>query len=278
LRHIKRVPPLLRLASFVLACKALTMWQCLSGVLRMLSAPSLRANRRAPSHSQLRSAIFANSIFISPFVYCDMHHGNPDSPPAHRAMATPSKPAGWRLVNFARSSTKPHSDPQDLAAQHKPTPGWSAVHYDFEQRLSRFGIKVSEGKTLSDLANESVVQSRGGAHTIVDGYSHDTAFQNTQLPRDEAFPPLKVPTPLSLTNSKREARFDSLEQLLRQARAETQSWKEKCEARENDLHASYGEIMKWRMEYENLYSAVIRDQEIRPRKAPTKRQGTKSLG
>lgn len=193
-------------------------------------------------------------------------------------MATPSKPAGWRLVNFARSSTQSHPDPQDLAAQQKPAPGWSAVRYDFEQRLSRFGIKVSEGKTLSDLANDSEVQTRGGAYTIVDGCNHDTASQNTQLPNDEAFPPLKVTTPLSFTNSKREARLESLEQQLRQAHTEVQSWKERCEAREHDLHASYGEIMKWRMEYENLYSAVIRDQEIRPRKAPTKRQGTKSLG
>lgn len=99
------------------------------------------------------------------------------------------------------------------------------------------------------------------------------------MSRDEDFPPLETPTLASFTNNKkRESRVESLEQQLRQTCAEVQVWKEKCEAQEHDLRVSYSETMKWRMEYEDLYSAIIRGQEIHPPKVQAKRHGTKSLG
>lgn len=163
-----------------------------------------------------------------------------------------------------------------------PPPGWTAAQHDFQQRLNRLGITVSESKrdAPSDTLNDPVVRTRGGAYIMLDRFARGTKAGEaaTKSVRNEDFPSTEHPAMTSLINNERQSKVDALERQLRQARSEVQMWKEKCEAQERDLRMSYGETMKWRMEYEDLYTAIIRDQEIQPPKGVVKRHGTKSLG
>lgn len=213
-----------------------------------------------------------------------MGDANPPGMPSRHlstALDTSTKPAGWRLVNFDQSTVQPRSDPQKLKHHHEPTPGWSAVH-DFERRLSRNGIKMSEanGNYASITAAQSTVQYRGGAGAILDGYARDSAQRGGRhhVSRSEGFPSLEAPTLASFTNTKKETEMEALDRQLRQAQAEAQIWKQRSEKQERDLDASYKETMEWRMKYEDLYSAVIQGLGPRTETLRAKRVGTKSLG
>ncbi|KAH6613944.1 hypothetical protein C7974DRAFT_404105, partial [Boeremia exigua] len=203
------------------------------------------------------------------------------SPIARMANAS-KKPAGWRLINMTRSTTRPRPAPQNLGPYKETISVWSTVQDDFEQRLSRFGIKVSEAtpdNPPSEIDSKPTVHAVRGACEIMDNSTRVTAPHvfNPTMSTNEDFPPLETSTLAPFTNSTGESRLEDVERELRQAQSEVQFWKQKCEARELDLQAAYSETMKWRMEYEDLYGAIIRDQQIQPRDTLMKRHGTKSL-
>ncbi|KAF9694623.1 hypothetical protein EKO04_007605 [Ascochyta lentis] len=154
----------------------------------------------------------------------------------------------YRVIGLTASSVQARSYPQHSQHQFDTTSNWSAVQHEFERRLSRFGIKLSE-------ANDSPVSN---------------------MPND--FPPLETPTMACFTNGKREPKFETMERQLRQARTEAQIWREKANARDHDLRASYKETMEWRMKYEDLYSAMIQNSELKPQDLAEERGATKSLG
>ncbi|KAF2627134.1 hypothetical protein BU25DRAFT_69875 [Macroventuria anomochaeta] len=204
----------------------------------------------------------------------------PTQPPM--AINTSTKPAAWRLANSTRSTIQSRPDSQHLEHHNEPSPGWSAVQHDFERRLSRFGIKVSEDNNnpASNTSNKPIAQSRAAAHAIMDRYNLDTAPRDivALISRTEEFPPLEAPTMACFSKNKKETKVETLERQLRQAQTEAQIWKEKSETQECELRVSYGETMEWRMKYEDLYSAIIQARELQPRDLRVKREGTKSLG
>lgn len=186
-----------------------------------------------------------------------------------------------------RMSDFPGLTPQTLPGHHEEnSPAWSAVHHDFQRRLNRFGIRLSEdnGNPTSSVSDRPTVNTRGGAGTTFDSYSghakHASLDTDTVFARK--FEALSMP---SYMNGK-DARVEALERQLAQARVEARGWREKCEDRERRLRESYEEGMEWRMKYEDLYSAVIRDQRPRDEFQPEEyfrtssklRGTTKSLG
>ena len=203
----------------------------------------------------------------------------PLQPPT--AINPSTKPASRCIANFTRSAIQSRLDPQHPERNYEPTSGWSSVQHDFERRLSRFGIKISKANSdpASSTSNNPIVQSRAGAHAIIDNYNHTTATRDMapSMSRAKDFPPLETPTMASFTN-KRETKLEGVERRLQQAQVEAQIWKEKCEAQERDLRVSYSETVEWRMKYEDLYSAIIQDREIHSSEWRMEREDTRSLG
>lgn len=173
--------------------------------------------------------------------------------------------------------TQPTSQGFDLHL--KSSSEWSVV-YDFERRLSRNGIKVSEtsGNHISDAWTQPVVQERGGAFLILDSYTRASAQRSHHhASRSEDFPPLEAATIAAFANTKKETNVEVLERQLRQTQAEALVWKRQSENQERELRASCKETMEWRMKYEDLYSAVLQGREAELTEKP-KRGITKSLG
>ncbi|KAF3044922.1 hypothetical protein E8E11_006634 [Didymella keratinophila] len=186
---------------------------------------------------------------------------------------------GWRWANFDFPAIKPQPVSQDLEHYTSLSPVWSAKH-DFERRLSRNGIKISEAinDTAAKTTIQPVLQQRGGALSILDEYVRADAHRaKHHTTRSEDFPPLETATMASFTNTRKETKVEALERQLRQAQAEAQAWKTQAERREQDLRASCKETMDWRMRYEDLYSAVLQGVDVEMDGKP-KRGATKSLG
>jgi len=186
---------------------------------------------------------------------------------------------GWRWANFDFPAIEPQPASQDLEHYTRSSPGWSAKH-DFERRLSRNGIKISEAidGTAPKTTVQPLMQQRGGALSILDGYAQANAHRaNHHVSRSEDFPPLENATMVSFTNAKKEIKVEALKRQLRQAQAEAQAWKIQAERREQGLRASCKETMDWRMRYEDLYSAVLQGVDVEMDGKP-KRGATKSLG
>lgn len=183
-----------------------------------------------------------------------MRRTNSDQLPTQSHTTTMAPPA-------RRMSDFPGFTPQTLPGHHEEhSPAWSAVHNDFQRRLNRFGIRLSEdnGNPTSSVSDRPTVHTRGGAGTTFDSYSghakHASLDTDTVFARK--FEALSMP---SYTNDK-DARIEALERQLSQARMEARGYKEKFEDRERRLDESYKESMKWRMKYETLYRDVILDQ------------------
>lgn len=185
----------------------------------------------------------------------------------------------WAWTEFCCPAIEPQPVAQEPTHYAGTLPGWSVKH-DFERRLNRNGIKVSEARDSRDSKNtvQPVVQQRGGALSILDGYARikaNHAFHYASRSKD--FPSFQPATMASFTNTKKETKIEALERQLRQAHAESQVWKRHAERQEQDLRASCKETMDWRMRYEDLYSAVLQDVDIEPEVKP-KRGATRSLG
>ncbi|KAF1928067.1 uncharacterized protein M421DRAFT_167098 [Didymella exigua CBS 183.55] len=188
------------------------------------------------------------------------------------------KTRGWRWLDFDHPTAERQSASRGPKHYLESSPEWSAVH-DFERRLSRNGIKMSETSNnhASGIAAQPVVQERGGAGSILDGYVRANAQRsNHHVSRSEDFPPLEAPVIASFTNTKKETKVETLERQLRQAQAEAHVWKARSENQEHNLGVSYEETMEWRMKYEDLYSAVLRGMETEPT-TEHKKGTTKSL-
>ena len=116
-------------------------------------------------------------------------------------------------------------------------------------------------------------------HAIMGDYVHQKMtgdFAAVAELTDE-FPPLEAQAMARFTNSKKETKLEMMERQLRKAQTEAQVWKEELEARERDLRTSYRETMEWRRKYEDLYSAVIQEVDLKPQELRGKRDATKSL-
>jgi hypothetical protein len=211
-----------------------------------------------------------------------MRRTNSDQLPTQSHTTTMAPPTR-RRSDFPLFTTQTLPDPQYAGNHEENSPAWSAVQHDFQRRLNRFGIRLSEdnGNSVSD---KPTVHTRGGAGNNLDSYTghakHASLETDTVLSRQ--FEKLSMPSYLN----GQEARIEALERQLSQARVEARGWKEKCEDRERRLRESYEEGMEWRMKYEDLYSAVIRDQRPREEFQPEEyfktssklRGNTKSLG
>ncbi len=204
------------------------------------------------------------------------------SPGAAHTVTASLKPPGWRLVNFSRSTIQSRPGAPHLKSHGEPADGWSAVQCDFEQRLTHFGIKISETKqdASSNDVSKSTKPTHDKSHATAHSCAHDASQQEhlVNMANDEDFLALKAPILTSFANNKRETKLEATQRQLQQARTEVQIWKERCETQEHDLRVAYGETMKWRMEYEDLYSAIIRGQQPLSVGVQVKRHGTKSLG
>lgn len=190
-----------------------------------------------------------------------------------------SENGGWHWVSFNFPAIEPQTASHEVEHSTRASPGWSAEH-DFERRLNRNGIKISEASDInaSKATVQPAVQQRGGAFSILDGYTRANAHRaNHYVSRSETFLPLETATMASFTNDKKETKVEALERQLHQAQTEAQVWKRQSERREQDLRASCKETMEWRMKYEDLYSAVLQGVDIKPDRTP-KRVATKSLG
>lgn len=195
-----------------------------------------------------------------------------------------ARTAGWRLVNFTTSTVQPHPDLQHLKQHDDPKPGWSAVQHDFERRLSRFGIKVSETRDKSGASNSEeripIVSAPVDTHAMTDGHRRQTMTRSIAglTTKMEDYPLFEAPTMASFANNRKESRLEAAERQLRQALAEAQIWRDKYEVREHDLRASCRETMEWRLKYEDLYSTVLQDRDLSPQEFFERRKDTKSLG
>lgn len=194
------------------------------------------------------------------------------------------KPAGWRLVNFTTSTVRPRPEPGHLKQLDTPRSGWSAVQSDFERRLSRFGIKVSEtsDKSAASIPGEPVPFVPSPCHTQVIIGLHrqqttDRSVANHEIMTTD-LTPRKSPTIAPSANNRKDARFEVAEQQLGQAQTEARVWKDKFDAQQHNLLASYRETMEWRLRYEDLYSTVIQGQELGSQELPEKTGGQRSLG
>lgn len=200
-------------------------------------------------------------------------------PPQPFALAdTTKKPPVWRTVDTTQTS-QPSNVSNHLGNHPEATWRWSAVQHDFERRLGRYGIKISEAKSAltSDAPKLRGGHPRAGAHAIIDSYSFDGRQRNPNpLASTGASQVLDASTLAHFTNNRRESELETAERQLQQARVEANIWKEKYEAQGRNLRQSYNETMEWRMKYEDLYSAVIQNQIPQPVRG--RREGAKSLG
>lgn len=198
-------------------------------------------------------------------------------------ISTSAKSASRPPIDFTGSTTQDRSL-SHAKQQGEPSSKWFTVQHDFEQRLSRFGIKVSEANKdpAPSPAQKSIVLMRPpiDAHVTADGYCCETTSRDVTDPANaiEGLPLLETVTMACFTNDKKESKLDATERKLRQARTEAQIWKEKFETQARDLRVSYSETMEWRMKYEDLYSAVLQDRDVQSSELRVKREGTKSLG
>jgi hypothetical protein len=208
------------------------------------------------------------------------------------AAGVSKKPAGWCLLNHTASSAQLRISSRQREHENGPSLSWSAIQQDFEQRLNRFGIKVSEAKydqpsnplnpTMKDTKHAKatpIISACGVSHATMNRNHYEAMPISFIGPKTttESFPPLKAPTMARFMNDKKEPKLEAMNQELRKALAEVQIWKEKSEAYEQDLHASYKETMEWRTKYEDLYSAVIQNRALNPSNLQEKREDTQSL-
>ncbi|OSS45211.1 hypothetical protein B5807_09293 [Epicoccum nigrum] len=215
-----------------------------------------------------------------------MRRTNSDQLPTQSHVTTMTPPIR-RMADFTRFTSQTLPDSQFPGHREEDAPAWSSVQHDFQRRLNRFGIRLSEDNSHSipSVSDKPTVYTRGRAGVALDSYTghakHASLETDTVLSRK--FGALSMP---SYTNGN-EARIDALERQLSQARMEARGWKEKCETQERRLRESCEETMGWRMKYEDLYSAVIRDQQSQPEFQPQEyfktsskvlRKGSNSLG
>lgn len=200
-----------------------------------------------------------------------------------KAVEVSAQSADWHPINSSGSIVQPRIQPQRLTCHDYAAPTYTAVQHDFERRLSRFGITISEAgnNPASNASNKPILllRSRAGAHALLDGYNRDAVPRHDPEPSTtgEDFPPHELPTMACFTNNNNETKLEAVERKLRQAQTEAQIWKEKSEAQEHNLRAAYTETMEWRMKYEDLFSAVIQNQELQPKDWWKRHEGTKSL-
>ncbi|KAJ4410730.1 hypothetical protein N0V91_001658 [Didymella pomorum] len=108
------------------------------------------------------------------------------------------EPAGGRRwATFDFPAIRPQPASQNLEHYAESSSGWSAKH-DFEQRVGRNGIKISEAidNTATNTTVLPVVQKRSGARSTLDG---------------EDYSPLKTATMASFTNAKKGTKVEALE-------------------------------------------------------------------
>ena len=201
-----------------------------------------------------------------------------------KAADHPMQLESWHCVDFNEPTIQRLSQSQQLA-RHEPADfAYSAVQHDFERRLSRFGITISEtsNNTASNASDKPIpfLRPRAGAQVILDSYNRDAQPMHFFQPVDtsEDFPSRGAPTIACFTSNNKETKIEVVERQLRQAQTEAKIWKEKAETQERNLRAAYMETMDWRMKYEDLYSAITQDQEIQPQEWRKRHEGTKSLG
>lgn len=209
-----------------------------------------------------------------------------ESPP-HAYVATMRSPAR-RKIEFPQFVAQDRPDSQILGYRATGSSRWFAEQYDFERRLSRFGITISEdnGDTTDSLPEAPAVCTRGGAGDTLDGFTRNgkqtdtTSLETGAKITREHEGPLIVYSPIRnfSPNRNKETTIETLERQLQHARVEARIWKEKCEAKERNLREAYKESMDWRMKYENLYRDVIRDQVPPPRWTQGGRGGARSFG
>lgn len=206
-----------------------------------------------------------------------MRRTNSDQLPT-QSRTTTMTPSTLHMAEFPRFTPQTFPDPQHPGQREEDAPAWSAVQHDFQRRLNRFGIRLSEdnGSPAPSTSNKPTVHTRGGAGATFDSYTghakHASLETDTVLARK--FETLSMP---SYVNSK-EAKIEALERQLSQARAEARGWKEKCEAQERRLRESYKETMGWRMKYEDLYTDFMMDQRSQPEFQPEEYFKTSSKG
>jgi hypothetical protein len=98
------------------------------------------------------------------------------------------EPAGGRRwATFDFPAIRPQPASQNLEHYAESSSGWSAKH-DFEQRVGRNGIKISEAidNTATNTTVLPVVQKRSGARSTLDGYAQaNTHRANHQATRSE---------------------------------------------------------------------------------------------
>lgn len=184
---------------------------------------------------------------------------------------------GLRLFNFDLPAIEPQPAAQDFTHHARLSRDWSAKR-DFERRLSRNDIRNSKtaDKNASKATARPTVQELSGARLILEGYARANAHRsNHYVSRSEDFRSLETASTASFT--KRETKVEALERQLRQAQTVAQVWKRQSEGQEQDLRASYKETMKWRMKYEDLYSAVLQGVHMEPQ-GKLRRGATQSLG
>ncbi|KZM27130.1 hypothetical protein ST47_g1730 [Ascochyta rabiei] len=216
----------------------------------------------APDLRQLHFRKYSSLHDVSIMGADDTSNPQPQPPGAMINSTTPTD----RLVNFTSSSAQAQPDLQPFQHHNDSTADWSAIQHDFERRLNRFGIKLSEAD------NDPASKNPRRPVSLV------PAFTGPRSITKEDIPLRRNPTMACFTNSRKESKLESTEWQLRQARTEARIWKEKSEARDNDLRTSHKETMEWRMKYEDLYSAMIQNSEPRPHDLTEKREVTKSLG
>jgi hypothetical protein len=208
--------------------------------------------------------------------------------PQSSAATISRQPVGQGM--FSKSSHSVEFQARFQRAGHvaTPSPGWSAIQQDFEQRLSRFGIKVSDANNnQSSRSHDPAITEthgvprtlpRSGAHAIMDRYRNE-AMAGHSIDSEataEVFPSHGASFVAS-TKDKEETENAPTDRQLQQARTEARVWKRRYEAGERDLRAAYRETMEWRMKYEDLYSAIIQGRESSSQKFQGKRQHTQSL-
>ncbi|KAJ4311189.1 hypothetical protein N0V94_008064 [Neodidymelliopsis sp. IMI 364377] len=208
--------------------------------------------------------------------------------PQSSAATISRQPAGQRMFNKSSHSVEFQARFQQAGHVATASPGWSAIQQDFEQRLSRFGIKVSDANnnqpsrshdpTIAEIRGVPRTLPRSGAHAVMDRYRNE-AMAGHAIDSEataEVFPSHGVSFVAS-AKVKEETENASIDRQLQHARTEAQVWKQRYEAGERDLCAAYRETMEWRMKYEDLYSAVVQGRESSSQKFQGKRQHTQSL-
>ena len=143
-----------------------------------------------------------------------------------KAVEISTQSADWHAIDFSGSTVQPRIQPQRLVYHDDAAPTYTAVHHDFERRLSRFGITISEAgnNPASNASNEPIqlLRSRAGAHAILDSYNRDAVPRHFPEPSttNEDLRPHELSTMARFTNN--ETKLEAVERKLRQAQTEAQ--------------------------------------------------------